>query len=338
MRAFEIQNSFGLDALTMVNRPDPVPGPCQVVIRVLAASLNYRDLLMVRGHYNPKQPLPLVPLSDGVGIVEAIGPGVTQFQVGDRVAGVFAQSWIAGDPPSDVRNSTLGGPLDGMLAEKAVLHELGAIHVPEHLTDEQAATLPCAGVTAWCALRELGNVGPGDSVLLQGTGGVSIFGLQFAKLSGARVIITSSSDEKLERCRELGADETINYVTTPNWEDKVRELTAGRGADHIVEVGGADTFGKSLKAVRIGGHISVIGILSGVRAPADLTALLMRRVRAQGIFVGSRTTFESMNRAVGAARLVPVVDRVVPFEAAVDGLKAMEAASHFGKIVIRVGR
>ncbi|MCB9864342.1 MAG: NAD(P)-dependent alcohol dehydrogenase [Phycisphaerales bacterium] len=337
MRAYEIQQRFGLDALRLVERPDPVPGAGQIVIRVLAASLNYRDLLMIKGLYNPKQPLPLIPLSDGVGIVESIGAGVTRIKVGDRVAGVFAQSWLAGDPPADVRMHTLGGPIDGMLAEKAVLHELGAIPVPNHLSDEEAATLPCAGVTAWCALQELGNVGPGDTVLLQGTGGVSIFGLQFAKLAGARTIITSSSDEKLERCRQLGVDETINYRQMPAWDERVRELTNGRGADHIVEVGGADTFGKSLRAVRIGGRISVIGILSGVQAPTDLTAILMRRVAVQGIFVGSRATFESMNRAIEATNLKPVVNRAFPFERAIDGISEMANASHFGKIVIRIG-
>lgn len=338
MRAYEIQQKFGLDSLKLVERPDPTPGPGQVVIGVRAASLNYRDLLMVQGHYNPKQPLPLIPLSDGVGIVEAVGPGVTRVKVGDRVAGAFAQNWIAGDPPADVRSHTLGGPIDGMLAEKAVLHELGAVPVPEHLTDEQAATLPCAGVTAWDALMELGNIGPGDTVLLQGTGGVSIFGLQFAKLAGARTIITSSSDEKLKRCKELGADEAINYQTTPDWDQRVRESTEGRGADHIVEVGGADTLAKSLKAIRIGGHISVIGILSGVQAPTELTAILMRRVTVQGIFVGSRAMFESMNRAIANAKLVPVVDQVFAFADAVDAFQTMKRGSHFGKIAIRIGK
>lgn len=337
MRAYEVQNRFGLDSLKLIERPDPTPGPGQIVIRVLAASLNFRDLLMVQGMYNPKQPLPLIPLSDGVGIVEAIGAGVSRFAIGDRVAGVFAQTWIAGDPPADVRSHTLGGPIDGMLAEKATLSEAGTIHVPEHLTDEQAAALPCAGVTAWGALIELGGVRPGDSVLLQGTGGVSIFGLQFTKLAGARAIITSSSDEKLERCRALGADETINYKSMPDWDRRVRELTNGRGADHVVEVGGADTFAKSLKAVRIGGRISVIGILSGVQAPTELTALLMRRVTVQGIFVGSRSTFEAMNRAIDAARMVPIVDQVFSFDEALGAFEAMRDSKHFGKLVIRIG-
>ncbi|MCA9256774.1 MAG: NAD(P)-dependent alcohol dehydrogenase [Phycisphaerales bacterium] len=336
MRAFEIQQTFGLDSLTLCERPDPTPGPGEVMIRVLAASLNYRDLLMVQGHYNPRQPLPLIPLSDGVGIVESVGPGVSRVKVGDRVAGVFAQTWMAGDPPADVRSFTLGGPLDGMLAEKVILREAGALPVPEHLTDEQAATLPCAGVTAWSALVELGNLRAGDTVLLQGTGGVSIFALQFAKLAGARAIITSSSDEKLERCRRLGADETINYVATPDWDGAVRDMTEGRGVDHVVEVGGAGTFGKSLRAVRIGGRISVIGILSGVQAPTELTAILMRRLAVQGIFVGSRATFEAMNRAVAHGKLAPVVDRVFPFEDARSAFDAMRGAKHFGKIVIRV--
>lgn len=337
MRAYQIIEKFGLDSLKLVDLPDPTPGPCQVVVRVQAASLNYRDLLMVNGHYNPKQPLPLTPLSDGAGLVEAVGPGVTRVKVGDRVAGTFAQNWIAGEPPADVRNFTLGGPINGMLAEKVVLSEAGTIPIPSHLTIEQAATLPCAGVTAWCALMELGQVGPGQTVLLQGTGGVSIFGLQFAKLAGARTIITSSSDAKLARCRELGADETINYAKDPDWDERARRLTGGRGVDHVVEVGGADTFGKSLKAVRIGGRISVIGILSGVQAPTELTAILMRRVAIQGIFVGSRSMFESMNRAIADASMIPQVDRVIPFDSAPEAFTAMQQQRHFGKIVVRVG-
>ncbi len=336
MRAFEITGRFGMDSLRFVERPDPVAGPGQVVLRLRAAALNYRDLLMVRGHYNPKQPLPLIPLSDGAGIVESVGAGVTRVAVGDRVSGIFAQTWLADDPPADVRAHTLGGPLPGTLAERIVLHEQGVVHVPAHLTDEHAATLPCAGVTAWCALMELDRIGPGDTVLLQGTGGVSIFALQFAKLAGARVIITSSDDKKLELCRELGADETINYKSSPDWDQQVRALTDGRGADHIVEVGGADTLGKSLRAIRIGGTISVIGVLSGIQAPTELTAILMRRVRLQGIFVGPRAMHERMNRAVAQSAMTPVVDRVFPMEDAVVALEHLQAGAHLGKVVIRM--
>src|SRR5262245_1546337 len=258
MNVVEIRGSFGIDSLTLTQRPEPKLGPGEVVIRVKAASWNYRDLLTVKGQYNPKQRLRLIPLSDGVGEVVDVGAGVSRVKTGDRVAGIFAQKWIAGTPSRVELRSTLGGPLDGMLAEYVVLSEEGVVHVPDHLSDEEAATLPCAGVTAWSALVTDGHVTAGDTVLVQGTGGVALFALQFDKLDGDRVIITSSSDAKLERARQLGASDTINYKTTPNWEKKARELTDGAGVDHVVEVGGAGTLAKSLNATRIGGHIAVI--------------------------------------------------------------------------------
>ncbi|HSD27021.1 MAG TPA: NAD(P)-dependent alcohol dehydrogenase, partial [Vicinamibacteria bacterium] len=238
MKAFEIQKSFGLDSLAAVDRPDAIPGPGQVVVRMKAVSLNYRDLLMVRGHYYPKQPLPLIPLSDGAGEVVLVGDGVTRAKVGDRVMAIFAQRWISGEPTKAKLLSALGGPLDGTLCEEMVLDEEGLVHVPPHLSWEEAATLPCAAVTSWSALVTEGGIEPGDTVLVLGTGGVSIFALQIARLHGARVIVTSSSDAKLERARALGAAETINYLATPDWEKRVRELTEGTGADHVIEVGG----------------------------------------------------------------------------------------------------
>jgi NADPH:quinone reductase-like Zn-dependent oxidoreductase len=336
VRAWEIQGGFGLDKLTLTERPDPRPGPGQVLIRVRAVSLNYRDLLTVDGKYNPKQKLPLIPCSDGAGEVVAVGDGVTRVKPGNRVCGIFAQRWIAGEPTREKLRSTLGGPFDGMLAELVVLHEEGVVHVPPHLTDEEAATLPCAGVTAWSALVTAGRLTAGDSVLLQGTGGVSIFALQFARALGLHPILTSSSDEKLERARELGAGGLINYRQVPDWGARAREVAGGAGVDLVVEVGGAGTLDQSLKAVRMGGTICLIGNLAGIVAQIPLTAVFMQQVRLQGILVGHREGFETMNRAIALRGLRPVVDRVFPFEEARGAFELMGAAGHFGKVCIRV--
>ncbi len=335
MKAFEIQNKFGLDSLTLTERPDPKPGYGQVLIKLRAVSLNYRDLMVVKGLYNPKLPLPLIPFSDGVGEVVAVGSGVTRVNIGDRVAGIFFQKWLAGELTAEKAESALGGAIVGMLAEYVVLHEDGVVRVPEHLTDEEAASLPCAAVTAWNALFTSGGLKAGDTVLIQGTGGVSIFALQFALLAGARVIATSSSDEKLERVLQLGASDGINYKQTPDWGKKVRELTAGDGVDYVVEVGGAGTLSESLRAVRYGGQISLIGVLTGGSAEINTASILMKNVKVQGIYVGSREMFEAMNCAIALHKLHPVCDRVFPFHEAPEALKYMETGSHFGKICIR---
>jgi len=335
MKAFEIQNSFGLDSLKLTERPQPRPGSGQVLLKMRAFSLNYRDLMVVKGMYNPKLRLPLIPLSDGVGEVVAVGDGVTRVKTGVRVAGNFIPKWVAGEPTEEKARSALGGDPDGLLAEYAVLDAEAVVPVPAHLTDEEAATLPCAAVTAWHALITEGNLKAGDAVLVQGTGGVSIFALQFARLTGARVIITSSSDAKLASARELGATDGINYKTTPDWEEKVRELTGGVGVDHVVEVGGAGTLGKSLRAVRLGGRISLIGVLAG-GGQVNPLPILMKNVRVQGIFVGSREMFEAMNRAISLHQLRPVVDRVFPFAEAREAYRYMESAAHFGKICLRI--
>lgn len=335
MRAYEIQR-FGLDGLALVDRPDPEPGPGQVLVAVQACSLNYRDLLMAKGAYNPRQPLPLVPLSDGVGRVEAVGPDVNRVAVGDRVAGIFAQGWLAGGFSPQARSTTLGGPLDGMLAERVVLSAEGVVPVPAHLSAEQAACLPCAGVTAFNALFEKGRLRAGQSVLLLGTGGVSIFALQLAKAAGARCIITSSSDEKLERARDLGADEGINYRSQPEWDKRVRALTDGRGVDVVVEVGGADTLPKSISAVAFDGRVALIGVLAGVKSALPVTSILMKQARLLGVLVGSREMFEALNRTIQMHGIEPVVDRVVPFDQAPGAFAAMERAEHFGKIAIQV--
>lgn len=334
MRAFSLEGAFGLENLRLVERPDPDPGPYQVRVRMRAVSLNYRDLLMVRGHYDPRLQLPLVPLSDGVGVVDAVGEGVSRVKIGDRVAGLFSQKWISDPPLKERIRSTLGGPLDGTAAELVCLHEEGVVHVPEHLTDEEAATFPCAGTTAWNSLRNEGDVQAGDTVLVLGTGGVSIFALQFANLIGARTIVTSSSDEKLEKARQLGAWQTINYRENEKWWPLVREMTDGRGVDHVVEVGGAGTFDQSVRATRSGGHVSLIGVLAGP-AKVNLTRVLMNNIRVQGVLVGSRDTFEAMNRAVAQHGMRPIVDRVFDFEELPAAFEYLKSGGHFGKLAVR---
>jgi NADPH:quinone reductase-like Zn-dependent oxidoreductase len=335
VKAIELQNTFGIDSLRVVERPEPRPGPGQVVLQMRAWSLNYRDLMLVKGQYNPKLRLPVTPLSDGVGTVAAVGEGVTRVKTGDRVAGIFMQQWLCGElTEAKARSALGGGAAAGMLAEQVVLDAEGVVAVPAHLTDEEAATLPCAAVTAWHALMTEGNLQPGDTVLTQGTGGVSLFALQFARLAGARVLITSSSDAKLARAREMGAGDGINYKTTPEWEEKVRELTGGAGVDHVVELGGAGTLGKSLRAVRTGGTISLIGVLAG-GGQVNPMPILMKNVRVQGIFVGSRAMFEAMNRAIALHQLRPVVDRVFPFAEIAAALRHLESGAHFGKVCLR---
>jgi NADPH:quinone reductase-like Zn-dependent oxidoreductase len=333
MKAYHLQNAFGIDNLVQVDLPDPKPGPGQVLLQMRAFSLNYRDLMVVKGLYNPKLRFPLVPLSDGVGEVAAVGDGVTRVKVGDRVCPLFMQKWLAGPVTDAAARSALGAGPDGVLAQHAVFHEDGVVVVPKHLSDEEAATLPCAGLTAWHALVGEGPLCAGDTVLVQGTGGVSIFALQFARLHGARVIATSSSDAKLQRALSLGGSDGINYKTTPEWGDKARELTGG-GVDHVVEVGGAGTIAQSLKAVRLSGRISLIGVLAG-GGSFDLRSILMKNVRVQGIFVGSREMFVTMNRAIALHQLRPVVDRVFSFGEVREALQHMESGRHFGKICIR---
>ncbi len=335
MKVAEIQ-SFGIDEVVLADRPEPKPQFGQVVIKVKAASLNYRDLMMVKGVYNPKLRRPLIPLSDGVGEVVEVGTGVTRVTVGDRVAGIFMQKWIDGPIDESKARPALGGDIDGMAAEFVCLDQEGIVHVPDFLTDEEAATLPCAAVTAWDALIDQGQLKAGDSILIQGTGGVSIFALQIARMTGASVIATSSHDEKLERVKSMGASDGINYKTHPDWDSKVLEITNKAGVDHIVEVGGAGTLARSFKAVRKGGHISLIGVLAGATAEVNPMPILMKNIRVQGIFVGSRKMFEDMNRAIALNNLKPVIDRVFEFKEIKEALKYMESGAHFGKICIRM--
>lgn len=333
MRTIVIQDERGIEGLRIVEREVPAPKTGEVLVRVKANSLNYRDLMTVKHAASRGITLPLIPNSDGAGEVVSVGDGVTRVKPGDRVMGIFMQNWLAGGPTSSHAGTALGGAIDGMLSEYVVLHEDGLVHTPAYLSDEEAATLPCAAVTAWQGLATQGGMTVGESVLALGTGGVSIFALQFAVASGARVIITSSSDAKLERARTLGASEVINYRTTPEWDQQVLELTHGEGVDHVVEVGGAGTLEKSLRAVRVGGNVSLIGVLTGA-GTADPSLILRKSIRLQGIYVGSREMFEAMNQAMTLHQIRPVIDRVYPFEETREAFQYMESAAHFGKIVI----
>jgi NADPH:quinone reductase-like Zn-dependent oxidoreductase len=335
MRAYQLRQATGIDALVEVDLPMPKPGPRQVLVKVAACSLNYRDLAIALGTYRMPTKPDLVPLSDGAGEVVEIGDGVTRVKVGDRVAGCFFQRWIGGPPEADTHLSALGGSIDGMLRDYAVLEEHGVVKLPTHLTFEDGATLPCAAVTAWHALAEHARVVAGQCVLVQGTGGVSIFALQFARLMGAQVIVTSSSEAKLARAKELGAMRGVNYKTTPEWHEAVVEISGG-GVDHVVEVGGPGTLARSLRAIRIGGKITMIGVLSGA---AEINPMLIfsRRANLQGISVGSAQMFAAMNRAIAISGLRPVIDKVFPFGETPAAYRHLQSAQHFGKIVIRVG-
>ncbi len=332
MRFYALESGFGIENLKMLKRDVPKPGLGQVLVKIRAASLNYRDLLLVGGKYS-NQALPLIPLSDGAGEVVEIGEGVSRRKTGDRVAGNFFQDWTAGRIDESAAESALGGAIDGVLSEFVVFHEDGLVEVPPHLSYEEAATLPCAGVTAWNALTS-GALACGQSVLTLGSGGVSTFALKLAKAAGARTIATSSSDEKLSRLIDMGATDGINYKAVPDWDRRVMELTEGLGVDLVVEVGGAGTFGKSLRAVRMGGHISLVGVLSGRSGDANPLPAIRKSVRIQGIFVGSREMFKAMNRAVTLHQIRPEIDRVFPFEEVKQALYHMESGSHVGKIVI----
>lgn len=338
MKSWVIPSPKGIDSLTLVDRPDPAPGPRQVLVRVRATSLNYRDLITVEGSSARAAPKPdLVPLSDGAGEVVAVGPGVTRIKTGDRVAGCFMQKWVGGAIDEAAQASAMGGAIDGMLTEIAVLEEDGVVRLPDHLSFEEGATLPCAGVTAWHALVEIGAIKAGDTVLVLGSGGVSIFALQFARMFGARVIATSGAKAKAERAKKMGAEAVIDYRATPDWDQAVMKLTGGRGVDITVEVGGAGTLPRSFLATRIAGRIAVIGLLTGAGAEVDPMPILRRNLRVQGLYVGNRQMFEAMNRAIEAERLKPVIDQVFPFAQAKEAYRHMKSQNHFGKIVISHG-
>lgn len=333
MRAWQVTKE-GIDNLTCVELPDPQPGAGEICMRVKATSLNYRDFMTVKTGGMGGLTRPLIPLSDGAGEVVATGDDVTRVKTGDRVAGIFFQSWLSGGPNASHGKSALGGALDGTWAEHIVLHEDGVVKIPDYMSYEDAATLPCAAVTAWQDLVTVGQMKAGDTILVMGTGGVSIFALQFAKAAGAQVIITSSSDEKLARAKQLGADHLINYKTIPEWSEAVLDITNGVGVDHVVEVGGAGTLEQSFKAVRAGGFIGLIGVLTGFDGKVNPMPVLQKSIRLQGIYVGSRDMFDDMNAAMEINQIKPVIDKVYPFEEAKDALRCIESATHFGKIVL----
>jgi NADPH:quinone reductase-like Zn-dependent oxidoreductase len=333
MRAYQIAKPTGLDALVAVDRPMPKPAHRQVLVKVVACSLNYRDLSIALGTYRMGSKPDLVPLSDGAGEVVEVGPGVARIKAGDRVASCFFQRWVGGRAGPDAAPSALGGAIDGMLSEYVVLEEEGVVLLPPGFSYEEGATLPCAALTAWHALVEHGRTTAGDKVLVLGTGGVSIFALQLAKALGAEVVATSSSDDKLARAKALGATHLINYKRTPEWDKAVQETTGG--VDQVVEIGGPSTLARSLNALRVGGRVSMIGVLGGA---ADLNPMLImaKRANLQGISVGSKQMFEAMNRAIAVNAIKPVIDKVFGFDDARAAYEHLQSAAHFGKIVIRV--
>jgi len=329
-------SSFGIDSLDFVERPDPEPpGPGQVAVHIRAISFNYRDLLMVKGLYNPKLKLPRIPCSDGAGEVVAVGDGVTQWKAGDRVAGIFMQNWIDGPATPEKIKGALGGDIDGTLAEYVIFPENGIVAIPDHLSFQEAATLPCAAVTAWNALAVC-DLKPGSTVLIEGTGGVSLFALQFARLRGAKVLGISSKDDKLARAFELGLDAGVNYVEVPEWDRWAVEQT-GEGVDLVIEVGGAGTLPRALRALRTGGVIAQVGVLTGTTTsePIALPTILHKQARIQGIYVGSRQDFVDMNKAISLTQLRPVGEDF-PWSHARQVLSRMEEASHFGKLVMTI--
>jgi NADPH:quinone reductase-like Zn-dependent oxidoreductase len=327
-------NAFGLDNLSLEQIELPAPGPNDVLVELHAASLNYRDLMTVLGTYNPRMVLPRVPGSDAAGVVTAIGSQVTNFKVGDHVTSLFFQDWYDGPILPTTGKSALGGPIDGVFSTAHLFPEGGLIHAPAGYSHEEAATLPCSALTAWNALVEKGHLSAGQTVLILGTGGVSLFALQIAKAHGARVILTSSSDEKLARGRKLGADETINYRTTPDWDTEVFKLTAKRGVDHIVEVGGAGTLPRSLKAITPGGYIYLIGVLSEPGAGVDVLPILAKAIHLDGVYVGSRGMRTRLNAAIETNHIKPIIDRVFPLTQTREALAHLQSGSHFGKIVL----
>ena len=334
MRAYEIVSDSGVDALALNDRQSPQPGTGEILVSLRASSVNYRDLSTIENPVARGIEFPRIPNSDGAGEVIGVGAGVSRFKIGDRVAGCFFQDWFDGRISAEAMASALGGAVDGILAEEVVLNEAGAVHIPTHLSFEEASTLPCAGLTAWNCLVEQGGLKAGNTALFLGTGGVSIFGLQIAKMMGARAIVTSSSDEKLERARDLGADELINYRQYPDWDIHVLEMTDGIGVDVTIETGGGGTLDKTMEATRVGGTISLIGVLTG--GTINPTTVMRKSIRLQGVYVGNRRMFEDMNAAFDLNKIHPVIDRVFDFEDARSAYHAMRAAGHFGKLVIKV--
>lgn len=338
MKAYRIPHGGKIDGLRLEDIVERPLEPYEVRVKVRAVSLNYRDLMVAEGAYPVKVDVPIIPCSDGAGDVIAVGSKVSRVKPGDRVAASFFPHWLESRPDQNKVRSSLGGDIDGMLAEQVTLHEETLVPIPDALSYAEASTLPCAGVTAWNAIFESSDVRPGDTVLLLGTGGVSILGLQMAKAAGLRVIITSSSDEKLARARDLGADVTINYRTHPEWQDEVLRHTDGRGVDVVLEVGGQGTVTRSVASTAVGGTIAIIGGVSGFGGEVNPTTLSITAKRMVGIYVGSRAMLEQTARFVAGAAIKPVVDRVFPFAEAKEAYRHLESGAHFGKVVIELAQ
>jgi NADPH:quinone reductase-like Zn-dependent oxidoreductase len=338
MKAYQIIAGEGVDAIELADRPAPTASPDDVLIDVKACSINFRDLGVIRGASGAAlKPIGNVPFSDGAGVVSAVGTNVTNYKPGDKVIPAFMPWHLDGPLTAEKQAGSLGGAVDGMLQEQIALPASGVVAMPDHMSFEEASTMPCAAVTAWYAIFVGGSIKPGDTVLLLGTGGVSVFALQFAKMVGARVIITSSDNAKLDRARALGADETINYRENPDWHEAVLELTNGLGADLAVEVGGPGTLNKTLQAVRFSGTISIMGVLTGYSDPVDTVQILRKNIKLQGVYVASVAVMRDMMAAVALNRLTPIVDKVFPFEQAREAIKFQESGQHFGKVVVSVG-
>lgn len=338
MKAYVIRKgSQGLEDIELVDRPDPEPGPNGILVRMHAASINYRDHLVYNGQYFGQAVAEdTIAMSDGAGVVIDTGAGVSRFNKGDHVIGTFFRDWID-SPPRPGRLQALGqSGVDGVLAEYVVFNEQDAVPVPENLSFEEASCLPCAALTAWNSLVAQGDIKPGQTVLALGTGGVSIFALQFAKAAGARVIITSSSDDKLRKAHSLGADDVINYKKTPEWDETVLELTNGAGVDHVIEIGGVGSLARSIKSVGVGGNIAVIGFLAGPEGETAPFGLMGKWAKIQGIMVGNRAMLEEMNEAITVNNIKPAVDKVFPFEYAIEAYRYEFAGKHFGKVVISI--
>lgn len=336
MKAYQITGTDGLNSLKATSLPDPVPGPGEVLVRIKAVCLNYRDYMNVTGIKGVTGPVPRIPCSDGAGEVVAVGEGVPDWRAGDRVVVPFMPTWLEGEFSQAHAAKALGGAEDGLLRELAVLRTESLLAIPSYLSFEEAATLPCAAVTAWDALHTRGGLKAGDTVLVQGTGGVSVFALQLAKLAGAAVLATTSSDDKAQRLLALGADAVHNYKTDPDWDRWAVTQTGGLGVDRVVEIGGPETLNRSLKATRFGGHIALIGVLTGTSGEIQTVQILRKGIRLDGIYVGSRAMFAEMLAAMEAAQLRPVIDSIFEFDQAVEAFQRIESGKHFGKIVIRV--
>jgi NADPH:quinone reductase-like Zn-dependent oxidoreductase len=334
MRCYQVEKFGGFDGLVARERAEPQAGPSEVLIRVAASSINYRDIALIEGHYGGPLPPPgFIPLSDGSGDIVAVGARVRGLAAGDRVAGIFRQNWLGGKMPLRALDSDLGGSRDGMLTETIALDQEAVVKIPEHLSHQEAATLPCAAVTAWHGLQAGEPLAPGQTVLVLGSGGVSVFALQFAKHSGARVIATSSSAAKLAKLKSLGADDVIDYSQHPEWDNEVLRLTGGAGVDRVIEIGGPGTLARSMRATAVLGRVIVIGVLAG-GASVNPAPILGRRLTVQAISTGSREMFEAMNRAIARWQLRPVIDRTFAFDEAREAYRHLASAKHFGKVVI----